>query len=155
MHDKWPTSKSRYKTVRTRTCFLVATSSVEDQMAQSCPETNPSKGHPAHTTWFFETFVLRPFLPHSRPFGEEFHRLFNSYCISLGENLPDNKTRSTSIWTSSPETTQGQSFIGWLESIISISWSQVAERSRSRCCLIRTISRTSRYLKPHNKPQMG
>ncbi len=70
---------------------LVASLSAEDQMVQSCPESSPVKWHQAHTTWFFETFVLRPFLPDYKPFREEFHRLFNSYYISLGEEVPDKR----------------------------------------------------------------
>ena len=53
------------------------------------------KWHQAHTTWFFETFVLRPFLADYRPFREEFHCLFNSYYISLGEEIPEKKLRSS------------------------------------------------------------
>ena len=43
------------------------------------------KWHQAHTTWFFETFVLRPFLPDYKPFRDEFRRLFNSYYNSIGD----------------------------------------------------------------------
>ena len=64
-------------------------------MIQSCPEASPVKWHQAHTTWFFETFVLRPFLTDYKPFREEFHRLFNSYYISLGEDIPEKKLRAT------------------------------------------------------------
>ena len=64
-------------------------------MVQSCPETSPVKWHQAHTTWFFETFVLRPFLAGYKPFREEFHRLFNSYYISLGEDLPKRRLRAS------------------------------------------------------------
>ena len=74
---------------------LVATLSAEDQMVQSCPEASPVKWHQAHTTWFFETFVLRPYLPDYRPFREELHRLFNSYYISLGGRIPDKKLRAS------------------------------------------------------------
>jgi ergothioneine biosynthesis protein EgtB len=63
-------------------------------MVQSCPEASPVKWHQAHTTWFFETFILRPFLPGYRPFREEFHRLFNSYYVSLGEDIPTKKLRA-------------------------------------------------------------
>ena len=65
-------------------------------MVQSCPEASPVKWHQAHTTWFFETFVLRPFISDYKPFREEFHRLFNSYYVSLGEEIPD-KTRRASF----------------------------------------------------------
>src|SRR5207237_403415 len=49
-----------YTTVRARTVALAAPLSAEDQMVQSMPEASPTKWHLAHTTWFFETFVLRP-----------------------------------------------------------------------------------------------
>jgi hypothetical protein len=52
------------------------------------------KWHQAHTTWFFETFVLRPFLPDYKPFCEDFRRLFNSYYNSLGDPIPDKPSRS-------------------------------------------------------------
>ena len=85
--------ESKYKAVRSMTRSLAANLSAEDQMVQSCAEASPVKWHQAHTTWFFETFILRPFLPGYRPFREEFHRLFNSYYISLGEGIPAKKLR--------------------------------------------------------------
>ncbi len=53
------------------------------------------KWHQAHTTWFFETFVLRPFLPGYKPFREEFRWLFNSYYNSLGEEAPHKQLRGS------------------------------------------------------------
>jgi ergothioneine biosynthesis protein EgtB len=85
---------SKYKAVRSMTSSLTASLSAEDQMVQSCPEASPVKWHQAHTTWFFETFVLRPFLADYKPFCEEFHCLFNSDYISLGEKIPENKQRA-------------------------------------------------------------
>ena len=64
-------------------------------MVQSCPEASPMKWHQAHTTWFFETFVLRPFLADYKPFREEFRWLFNSYYNSLGDGAPDKQLRSS------------------------------------------------------------
>ena len=64
-------------------------------MVQSCPDASPVKWHQAHTTWFFETFVLRPFLKDYKPFREEFRWLFNSYYNSLGEEIPDKKLRAS------------------------------------------------------------
>ena len=87
--------RSKYKAVRSATSALAASMSAEDQMVQSCPEASPMKWHQAHTTWFFETFVLRPFLKEYRPFREEFHWLFNSYYNSLGQEIPDKSLRST------------------------------------------------------------
>jgi ergothioneine biosynthesis protein EgtB len=86
---------SKYKSVRSMTRSLAAGLTAEDQMVQSCPEASPVKWHQAHTTWFFETFVLRPFLASYRPFREEFHRLFNSYYLSLGDEIPEKKSRTT------------------------------------------------------------
>lgn len=54
--------RSKYEAVRSATSTLAASMSAEDQMVQSCPEASPVKWHQAHTTWFFETFVLCPFL---------------------------------------------------------------------------------------------
>jgi ergothioneine biosynthesis protein EgtB len=86
---------ARYLAIRSMTDSLVAGLSAEDQMVQSCPEASPLKWHQAHTTWFFETFLLRPFLTAYKPYREEFHRLFNSYYISLGEEIPEKKLRSS------------------------------------------------------------
>ncbi|MGA8939604.1 MAG: ergothioneine biosynthesis protein EgtB [Acidobacteriaceae bacterium] len=86
---------AKYKAVRFRTRSLATSLSAEDQMVQSCPEASPVKWHQAHTTWFFETFVLRPFLTDYEPFREEFHRLFNSYYISLGQDIPEKRLRAS------------------------------------------------------------
>jgi ergothioneine biosynthesis protein EgtB len=85
----------KYKVVRSMTRSLSTSLSAEDQMVQSCPEASPVKWHQAHTTWFFETFVLRPFLAGYKPFREEFHRLFNSYYISLREKIPEKKLQAS------------------------------------------------------------
>jgi ergothioneine biosynthesis protein EgtB len=54
-------------------------------MVQSCPEASPAKWHLAHTTWFFETFLLSEFLPAYRPFHPDFVWLFNSYYNSVSD----------------------------------------------------------------------
>src|SRR3954462_1483208 len=86
---------SRFRNVRSATRDMAADLSAEDQMVQSCPDASPIKWHQAHTTWFFETFVLRIFLKDYRPFREEFRWLFNSYYNSLGEEIPDKKLRAS------------------------------------------------------------
>jgi ergothioneine biosynthesis protein EgtB len=86
---------SKFRAVRSVTCAIAADLSAEDQMVQSCPDASPIKWHQAHTTWFFETFVLRIFLKDYRPFREEFRWLFNSYYNSLGEEIPDKKLRAS------------------------------------------------------------
>jgi ergothioneine biosynthesis protein EgtB len=63
-------------------------------MVQSCAEASPAKWHLAHTTWFFETFVLREFLPAYRDFHPDFHWLFNSYYNSLGD-MPAKSLRAS------------------------------------------------------------
>ena len=63
-------------------------------MVQSCPEASPVKWHLAHTSWFFETFVLREFAAGYQPFHPDFHWLFNSYYNSLGE-MPEKKLRAS------------------------------------------------------------
>ncbi|MCR0984885.1 ergothioneine biosynthesis protein EgtB [Roseomonas populi] len=70
---------ARYRAVRSRTEALAAPLSPEDQVVQSMPDASPTKWHRAHTTWFFETFLLRPYLPGYRPVREEYAFLFNSY----------------------------------------------------------------------------
>jgi ergothioneine biosynthesis protein EgtB len=87
--------RSRYSAVRSASRELSARVSAEDQMVQSCPEASPMKWHQAHTTWFYETFVLLPFLKDYRPFRKEFHWLFNSYYNLLEEEIPDKGLRST------------------------------------------------------------
>jgi len=69
----------RFGAVRKRTLDLCAGLSPEDMMVQSCPEASPAKWHVAHTAWFFESFVLREFLPGYKLFNSDFPWLFNSY----------------------------------------------------------------------------
>jgi len=72
--------------------MLVEPLSAEDQMVQSMPDASPTKWHLAHTTWFFETFLLCEHLPSYRPFNPEFRILFNSYYKQLGKH-PARDTR--------------------------------------------------------------
>ena len=85
---------ARFEAIRAATLALTAPLSPEDLMVQSCPEASPAKWHLAHTTWFFETFVLREFLPGYKEFHPDFHWLFNSYYNSLGE-MPEKKLRAS------------------------------------------------------------
>lgn len=74
----------RYQSVRARTEELAAPLSPEDQVVQSMPDASPTKWHRAHTTWFFETFLLLPFLPGYRRVNEDYALLFNSYYVAAG-----------------------------------------------------------------------
>jgi len=85
---------THYRAVRQATALLCSPLSPEDLMVQSCPEASPAKWHLAHTSWFFETFVLSEFLAVYKPFHPDFRWLFNSYYNSLGD-MPEKKLRSS------------------------------------------------------------
>ena len=78
----------RYRKVREASSALTANLSAEDMAAQSMPDASPAKWHLAHTTWFFETFLLVPHLDGYRPFDPAFAYLFNSYYEALGPRQP-------------------------------------------------------------------
>ena len=73
----------RYAAVRAATTALSAPLAAEDMAVQPMPDASPTKWHLAHTTWFFETFVLKG-TPGYRPFHPQFEYLFNSYYNTLG-----------------------------------------------------------------------
>jgi len=77
-----------YHVIRSHTEHLTAALSAEDQCVQSMPDASPAKWHRAHTTWFFEEFVLRPHLPGYRGFDPDFRYLFNSYYEAVGPRHP-------------------------------------------------------------------
>jgi ergothioneine biosynthesis protein EgtB len=83
-----------YNAVRRRTLALCDPLSAEDMMVQSCPEASPVKWHLAHTSWFFESFVLREFLPEYKVFDPEFSWLFNSYYQTFSQ-FPAKRLRSS------------------------------------------------------------
>ena len=82
-----PTLLARYRALRRRTCALAEPLSPEDMTAQSMPDASPAKWHLAHTTWFFETFLLIP-LTSAQPFDPAFGMLFNSYYEAVGPRAP-------------------------------------------------------------------
>ena len=77
-----------YQRVRAQTLGLAAPLSAEDCNLQSMLEASPVKWHLAHTSWFFETFVLEPGLPRFAPYREAFRVLFNSYYVAVGPRHP-------------------------------------------------------------------
>ena len=74
----------RYVEVRAATEALAAPLSPEDCQLQSMPDASPTKWHLAHTTWFFETFVLERAERGFAPFDASFRVLFNSYYNTVG-----------------------------------------------------------------------
>ncbi len=85
---------ARFLAVRAATISFCEPLTPEDLMVQSCAEASPVKWHLAHTSWFFETFVLREFIPAYQPFDPDFLWLFNSYYKSLGD-MPEKKLRAS------------------------------------------------------------
>ena len=78
----------RFEDVRAQTLQLVAPLSEADCQVQSMPDASPAKWHLAHTTWFFETFLLERFEPGFEPFDPAFRVLFNSYYQGVGDQHP-------------------------------------------------------------------
>jgi ergothioneine biosynthesis protein EgtB len=78
----------RFNDVRAQTLRLVEPLSEEDCALQSMPDASPAKWHLAHTSWFFETFVLERNVAGYVPFHPQFRMLFNSYYVSVGPRYP-------------------------------------------------------------------
>lgn len=77
-----------YQRVRQQTLALTEWLSAEDMILQSMPDASPTKWHLAHTTWFFETFLLQPHLTGYRVFHPSYTYLFNSYYDTVGDRHP-------------------------------------------------------------------
>jgi len=78
----------RYADVRAQSLALLAPLSAEDACVQSMPDASPAKWHLAHTTWFFETFILEKHEAGFRAFDPGFRVLFNSYYNGVGDKHP-------------------------------------------------------------------
>ena len=77
-----------FRRVRAVTVGLAEPLSPEDCQAQSMPDASPVKWHLAHTTWFFETFLLCEFVPAYSPVSAQYRVLFNSYYNAIGDKHP-------------------------------------------------------------------
>lgn len=82
------TLTERFRAVRNATNIICEPLEPEDCVLQSMPDASPIRWHAAHTTWFFETFILKRFVPDYQPVHEEFEFLFNSYYNAVGEPFP-------------------------------------------------------------------
>ncbi|WP_310427619.1 ergothioneine biosynthesis protein EgtB [Chamaesiphon sp. VAR_48_metabat_135_sub] len=79
---------NRYQQVRQISEKICQPLAIEDYLIQSMPDVSPPKWHLAHTTWFFETFLLLPHLPGYTVFHPQFNYLFNSYYDAVGARHP-------------------------------------------------------------------
>jgi ergothioneine biosynthesis protein EgtB len=79
---------ARYRRVRAQTEAIAVPLSAEDMLVQSMPDASPTKWHLAHTTWFFEEFVLARFAPEHRWADPRWRMLFNSYYEGVGPQHP-------------------------------------------------------------------
>lgn len=74
----------KFRRVRAMSESLTAPLHIEDQVIQSMPDVSPTKWHLAHTTWFFETFLLKKYLPKYSVYNKDYAFLFNSYYHTVG-----------------------------------------------------------------------
>ncbi len=77
--DRAPTLLDEFRRVRALSEYLCEPLAIEDYVLQTVVETSPPKWHLAHVSWFFETFLLKPYLADYRPYHPRFDYLFNSY----------------------------------------------------------------------------
>ena len=82
--ERGTTLRERLAATRALSVALTATLSDADATVQPHPDASPAKWHLAHTTWFFETFVLRDHVAGHRPFDPRHAFLFNSYYEAEG-----------------------------------------------------------------------
>ncbi len=80
-----PSLASLYGQVRCSSVALCAPLTVEDMVVQSMPDTSPGKWHLAHVSWFFEHFILSPYVNDYLSFNPKFDFLFNSYYFTVGQ----------------------------------------------------------------------
>ncbi|WP_157698923.1 ergothioneine biosynthesis protein EgtB [Bernardetia litoralis] len=78
---------SKFNQTRQRTLSLCQDLQPEDFVVQPMADVSPTKWHLAHTTWFFETFLLVPYLKNYKVFQEEYNYLFNSYYETVGKRV--------------------------------------------------------------------
>src|SRR5438270_8003635 len=76
---------NQYQAVRQFSRTICETLVAEDYVIQTMPEASPTKWHLAHTSWFFETFVIKPHLANYRSLHPQYAFLFNSYYNAAGK----------------------------------------------------------------------
>jgi len=83
--------RDRYRDIRNTTLHITSPFSAEDLMLQSMPDASPAKWHLAHTTWFFETFILSPYVPGYKPYDPRFKQLFDRLHVVEGHGLVERR----------------------------------------------------------------
>ena len=83
--------QTEFTKLRGNSLRLLSPLSAEDSAAQSMPDCSPAKWHVAHTTWFFETFILETYEPYFQPFHKDFRFLFNSYYNGISSQFAREK----------------------------------------------------------------
>jgi len=104
----------RFHQIRNLTNALCAGLEPEDCVVQSMPDVSPTKWHLAHTTWFFETFILKKFVPGYRAEIPEYAYLFNSYYNAAG----DMHRRDLRGLISRPTVREAERYRAWIDSHI-------------------------------------
>jgi ergothioneine biosynthesis protein EgtB len=117
-----------YRRVRALTEALAAPLSAEDQVVQSMPDVSPTKWHRAHTTWFFETFVLSPELAGYRSPNAAYAYLFNSYYERVGSRHPRSERGLISRPTVSEVGDYRRHVDAAMEEILAVATDDVFER---------------------------
>ena len=77
----------RYITVRKRSEDICEPLEIEDYVVQPVADVSPPKWHIGHTTWFFETFILKSYYKGYKEFEPEYNYVFNSYYETVGAKL--------------------------------------------------------------------
>ena len=76
--------QAAFNRIRANTIALTNPLEIEDQVVQTCEEVSPTKWHLGHTSWFFETLILKPLLPGYEVLNERYEYIFNSYYNAVG-----------------------------------------------------------------------
>ncbi len=118
---------TRYQAVRAATDGLTAGLAAEDFVVQSMDDVSPTKWHLAHTSWFWEAFVLSPHLGDYRPFHPQFHYLFNSYYVQAGER----HCRAQRGYLSRPTVPEVQEYRAHVDRAMAQLLSRDSDQSRS------------------------
>src|SRR5215472_17670873 len=113
----------KFQEVRSTTLALTQPFSAEDQMLQSMPDASPVKWHLAHTTWFFETFLLSAHIRGYKPFDPRFKQLFNSYYKQVGLH----PYRGSRGLMSRPSLNEVHAYRAWVDNAMERHFDQLTE----------------------------